>query len=235
MNPLDSTDDMSYDPIALKAMRDVLAAECAEEVLSVEYGADADSLKKAYRKLSLKIHPDKFHHPDATKAFQKLSAAYDLLSDPVKVSQYRRQKEAKARSHNQQPQYSAGFARGAQKAWSQSTHSQSGGWYDDMFDALFRKRAQEVEKRQQAREKKWQEHGRCEAKTRQGIQCLNKPTEDSKYCQVHEKFDPATYVKPEPPKPLRQCNSLTNQGVRCKKQTTELFCSVHKNKPKFAK
>ena len=59
------------------------------EVLGVERGAGPDEIKKAYRMLALKCHPDK--NPgdkSAEEKFKELGEAYDILSDPQKRALY---------------------------------------------------------------------------------------------------------------------------------------------------
>ncbi len=58
-------------------------------VLGVPENADEKELKKAYRKLAQRYHPDK--HPgdkQAEEKFKEISHAYDILSDPKKRKQY---------------------------------------------------------------------------------------------------------------------------------------------------
>jgi molecular chaperone DnaJ len=56
------------------------------EILGVSKDANAAEIKKAYRKLSLKYHPDK--NPDGEDRFKEISEAYGVLGDANKKSQY---------------------------------------------------------------------------------------------------------------------------------------------------
>lgn len=59
------------------------------EVLGVSRNAGADELKKAYRKLARKYHPDvNVNSKEAEAKFKEISEAYEVLSDPEKKKQY---------------------------------------------------------------------------------------------------------------------------------------------------
>lgn len=60
------------------------------KVLGVEKGADEESVKRAYRKLALKLHPDKNKAKGATDAFKQVSKAFSCLSDSEKRASYDR-------------------------------------------------------------------------------------------------------------------------------------------------
>lgn len=64
--------------------------KCHYEVLDSPRDADADLLKKQYRRMALKFHPDKNpEDPEGAKeAFQVIQQAYDVLSDPQERAWY---------------------------------------------------------------------------------------------------------------------------------------------------
>lgn len=58
------------------------------KILGVERNATQDDIKKAYRALSLKWHPDRNSGSDATKVYQSINAAYEILGDEGRRKEY---------------------------------------------------------------------------------------------------------------------------------------------------
>ena len=62
------------------------------EVLGLKKGASVEELKKAYRKLAVKYHPDKNQgDKQAEERFKEINEAYAVLSDPKKKEQQQKQ------------------------------------------------------------------------------------------------------------------------------------------------
>ena len=60
------------------------------KALGVERNASQDEIKKSYRKLARELHPDVNPDPKVQDRFKEITAAYEILSDPEKRSNYDR-------------------------------------------------------------------------------------------------------------------------------------------------
>jgi curved DNA-binding protein len=58
------------------------------KILGVDRGASADEIKKAYRKLAQKYHPDVSRDPQGEEKFKEVAEAYETLKDPEKRAAY---------------------------------------------------------------------------------------------------------------------------------------------------
>uniref|UniRef100_UPI00398F8D15 dnaJ homolog subfamily C member 18 n=1 Tax=Pristiophorus japonicus TaxID=55135 RepID=UPI00398F8D15 len=82
-----------YTPDQLEGVRRIKKCRNYYEILGVGRSADEEDLKRSYRKLALKFHPDKNCAPGATDAFKAIGNAYAILSNPEKRKQYDRRGE----------------------------------------------------------------------------------------------------------------------------------------------
>lgn len=90
------------------------------EVLGVTRDADETTVKKAFRKLALELHPDvNAHDPDAEEKFKETAEAYEILNDPERRATYDRYGHEGLRTGGMGPDFS-GF-----------------GSISDLFDAFF--------------------------------------------------------------------------------------------------
>ena len=58
------------------------------EVLGVKRDASDDDIKRAFKRLAIKYHPDRNKDADAGEKFREINEAYQVLSDPQKRQAY---------------------------------------------------------------------------------------------------------------------------------------------------
>ncbi len=135
-------------------------AEDYYKILGVDKKASSDEIKKAYRKLALKYHPDK--NPGdktAEEQFKKLSEAYAVLGDAEKRAQYDSfgSQEAFSRSFSQEDIFRGfdlneilrdlgGFGGSTRMRGQRRTYTT-----DDLFSQLFRNQQQQYRQQQAPR------------------------------------------------------------------------------------
>jgi curved DNA-binding protein len=104
------------------------------EVLGVPRDADQDTIRRAYRKLARKLHPDVNSDSDAEDRFKELGEAYEVLSDPDKRERYSRLGDNWRQQEQQTPDESFEDFFASQGFGSGDTRGQ---FSDDLFERLF--------------------------------------------------------------------------------------------------
>ncbi|CAK0899694.1 unnamed protein product, partial [Prorocentrum cordatum] len=85
-----SGEDRTYTADDVSLVQRILRTRDHYGVLEIERGACEETVKRAYKKLALKLHPDKNTAPGAEEAFKKLSKAMNCLLDEGKRERYDR-------------------------------------------------------------------------------------------------------------------------------------------------
>jgi DnaJ-class molecular chaperone len=113
------------------------------ETLGVKPSASADDIKKAYRTLAKKLHPDLNPDKRVEQQFKEVSAAYDLLSDPAKRARFDRGEiDASGAERPDRPFYRR-YAEGREGAKYQDFGLDEDSAIDDLFANLFRQKRPE--------------------------------------------------------------------------------------------
>lgn len=103
-------------------------------IMGVLRGASQDEIKRAYRKLARKYHPDVSKEPDAEKRFKDIGEAYEVLRDPDKRAAYDQLGNhwRAGQEFRPPPDWDAGFEFGGGGFRAADT-----GAFSDFFETLF--------------------------------------------------------------------------------------------------
>ncbi|RMD79475.1 MAG: J domain-containing protein [Gammaproteobacteria bacterium] len=104
------------------------------KILGVDRKATQEEIKRAYRKLARKYHPDVSQEPDAEEKFKEVQEAYEALKDPEKRAAYDRLLEGGWRpgqGFTPPPDWDAGFE------FSGGGFTGAEGGFSEFFEALF--------------------------------------------------------------------------------------------------
>ncbi len=102
------------------------------KTLGVETDASAEEIKRAYRKLARKYHPDVSKEADAETKFKEIGEAYEALKDPEKRTQYDQLRKGGWRQ-GQEFRPPPGWGDG----WQAAGDGQSYSGFSDFFENLF--------------------------------------------------------------------------------------------------
>ncbi|MBN9343742.1 MAG: molecular chaperone DnaJ [Caedibacter sp. 38-128] len=106
------------------------------EMLGISKGASADDLKKAYRKLAMKYHPDRNQSDkEAERKFKEINEAYEILKDDQKRAAYDRY--GHAAFDPAAGGFGGGGARGSAGPGFDFHFSTGGGGFSDIFEEVF--------------------------------------------------------------------------------------------------
>ncbi|VDK39465.1 unnamed protein product [Taenia asiatica] len=82
------SEEKSFTKAQVEAVRRIMACHDLYSVLGVPKDATEDDIKRAYKSLARRYHPDKNKAPGATEAFKKIGSAFNVLVDAEKRRRY---------------------------------------------------------------------------------------------------------------------------------------------------
>lgn len=87
-SPASSSSSVAYTEEQISIVRQIKKKKDYYEILGVEKSCTVEDIRKAYRKLSLKVHPDKNTAPGAEEAFKSVSKAFQCLTNEDSRKKY---------------------------------------------------------------------------------------------------------------------------------------------------
>ena len=112
------------------------------KIMGLDRSASAEEIKKAYRKLARKFHPDVSKEANAEEKFKEVGEAYEVLKDPTKRAQYDQYGEYWKSQGQQQQQEQTYNARGSQQQYQHFEDGDMSG-FQDFINSIFGQRYQQ--------------------------------------------------------------------------------------------
>jgi len=114
------------------------------KIMGVEPDASAEDIKRAYRKLARRYHPDVSEEPDAESRFKEVGEAYEVLKDPARREQYDQLRNSGYRGGEEfrpPPGWQGGFRDAGGESWQFGDgggfQAEDAGGFSDFFETLF--------------------------------------------------------------------------------------------------
>ncbi len=129
--------------------------------LGVARGASADEIKRSYRKLARKYHPDVSKEPDAEARFKEVAEAYAVLGDPEKRAAYDDigQRPERPQDFQPPPGWGQGYEfSGGDSGFGGFDRFDDAGDYSEFFETLFGQRARGARAARGARQARRADH-----------------------------------------------------------------------------
>ena len=125
------------------------------QTMGVARGATVDDIRRAYRKLARKYHPDVSKEPDAEARFKELGEAYEVLKDPEKRVAYDQMGSQWQAGQDFQPPpgWDAGFEFGGA-----DTGPGDGAEFSDFFETLFGRQGRRARSHRSGMHARGQDH-----------------------------------------------------------------------------